>query len=97
MSHVAVVYEYAPDSEQLHAQNGDAHVAFLQRLMDDGVLRLSGRADIDSRRGALLVLTADAEQALPLLDEDPFWTAGVIAERRVWPWTIVFDADRLAR
>lgn len=59
MSHVAVVYECTPDSEQLHAQDGAAHVAFLQRLMDEEVLRLSGRADLDGRRGALLVLATD--------------------------------------
>ena len=96
MTHTAVVYEYAPDSQQLHARNGDAHVAFLQRLMDRGQLDLSGRIDMDGRPGALLVLAVDAEQTLQLLDEDPFWTAGVVAARRIWPWTVVFGAESLA-
>lgn len=93
----AVVYEYAADSEQRHAEHGQEHVSFLQRLTDDGLLDLSGRIDMDGRPGALLVIAANAEHALAALDEDPFWVSGVIAERRIWPWTVVFGAERLAR
>lgn len=96
MAHSAVVYEYGLDTQQLHVQHGNDHVAFLQRLMDDGILCLSGRLDMDGRTGALLVLAVDAECALRCLDDDPFWTAGVVADRRVWPWNVVFGADRLA-
>lgn len=54
ITRTAVVYEYAPDSEQRHAEHGQEHVAFLQRLNDDGLLDLSGRIDMDSpaRRAA---------------------------------------------
>ena len=47
MAHVAVVYEYGAHTEQAHAQHGDEHVAYLQRLYDRGALLLSGCIDID--------------------------------------------------
>lgn len=97
ITRTAVVYEYAPDSERLHAEHGQEHVAFLQRLMDESLLNLSGRIDMDGRPGALLVLACDAGEALRALNEDPFWISGVVAERRIWPWTVVFGAERLAR
>ena len=97
MAHVAVVYEYGPGTQDLHAQHAAAHVAFLQRLLDQGVLSLSGRLDMDGAPGALLVLTAEVDQVTSLLDEDPFWTSGVVAQRRVWPWSIAFGADTLTR
>ncbi|WP_448760207.1 YciI family protein [Actinomyces oricola] len=97
MTHVAVLYEYGPDTQDLHAQHAAAHVAFLQRLLDQGILSLSGRLDLDGRPGALLVLAVEVDQATSLLDEDPFWASGVVAQRRVWPWNIVFGADALAR
>ena len=56
MTHVAVLYEYGPDTQDLHAQHAAAHVAFLQRLLDQGILSLSGRLDLDGRPGALLML-----------------------------------------
>ncbi len=97
MTHVTVVYEYGPDTQDLYAQHAAAHVAFLQRLLDQGVLSLSGRLDMDGAPGALLVLTAEVDQVTSLLDEDPFWTSGVVAQRRVWPWSIAFGADTLTR
>lgn len=93
--HTTVVYEYVPGSEQLRAEHADAHVAFLQQLLDSGILRLSGRLDRGDGPGALLVLAADPEQAVRVLAEDPFWTAGVVGERQVWPWSVVFGAERI--
>ena len=46
--------------------------------------------------GALLVFTAaDAEEVAELLDKDPFWPLGLITERAIRPWTLVYGADRL--
>jgi uncharacterized protein len=93
--HVAVLYRYGPDTDALHAQHGDAHVAFLQHLQDTGILLLSGSANLDGARGALLVLAATADQAVELLNADPFWQSNVVTERQFWPWRVVFGADRL--
>lgn len=91
--HVAVVYQYGPRTDELHAEHGPNHVAFLRCLYDEGILVLSGRVDQENGPGALLVLAATPQEATDLLNDDPFWTAGVVADRHLWRWNIVFGAE----
>jgi uncharacterized protein YciI len=51
---------------------------------------------IDGAPGALLILDADdADHVTALLDLDPFWNLGLIADRQIRRWNPLFGAARL--
>jgi uncharacterized protein len=85
---VAVSYTYAPRPDELDALR-PAHRAFLRSLHDAGTLRASGPWT-EGAGGALILLQADdGDAALAILDADPFWTAGLIADRTARGWNPV--------
>ncbi|PXY23367.1 hypothetical protein BAY59_27190 [Prauserella coralliicola] len=97
MTVFAVRYEYARGSEAERDEHRGDHVAFLRSLNEAGVLRLSGRLEDDAHPGALIVVGAgSAAEVERTLDDDPFWTAGVIATRDVRKWNVVFGEERVA-
>lgn len=82
----AVTYEYDQRDDERDAIRPD-HRAFLRRLHDDGVLLASGPLSGAGGPGALMLLRADDDAAaLAVLDDDPFWTAGVVAARSARGW-----------
>jgi uncharacterized protein len=88
MTTFAVTYVYSTDTDALD-QLRPEHRAFLGA--QDGLL-LSGPTDDN---GALLVWEAkSASEIEEVLDEDPFWTAGLISERVVVGWTPVLGPWR---
>lgn len=87
MSIFAVSYTYT-DDVATRDEVRPTHRDFLRALNRDGVVRASG--PVDGGVGALVVVeTGSADEALRILDEDPFATAGVIAERTVRAWDVV--------
>jgi uncharacterized protein len=88
MAIFAVTYVYTSDTDT-RDQLRPEHRAFLSA--QDGLL-LSGPTDDD---GALLVWEAkSAAEIEEILDDDPFWTAGLISERAVVGWTPVLGPWR---
>jgi uncharacterized protein YciI len=87
MSIYAVSYTYS-DDVATRDEVRPSHRDFLRGLNADGVVRASG--PVDGGIGALVVLEAEsAEDALGILDADPFQVRGVIAERSVRQWDVV--------
>ncbi|MCS6711973.1 hypothetical protein JSY14_08055 [Brachybacterium sp. EF45031] len=90
MDLVAVQYLYADAADRL-AQHRPEHRAFLGGLLERGVLVASG--PLGDPAGALILVRADgAEEALQLLDDDPFRREGLIVERTARPWTVVLGS-----
>jgi uncharacterized protein YciI len=84
----AVTYVYSTDIDALD-QLRPEHRAFLSA--QDGLL-LSGPTDDN---GALLIWEAKtASDIEEILDDDPFWTAGLISERSVVGWNPVLGPWR---
>lgn len=84
-----VAYEYDPNAQETITRLRPDHREFLARLHSHGHLRASGPW-VGADAGAyLLMATETAEQALEMLDGDPFLAAGVIAERSVRGWNPV--------
>jgi uncharacterized protein YciI len=87
MSIYAVSYTYS-DDVATRDEVRPSHRDFLRGLNAEGVVRASG--PVDGGIGALVVLEAEsAEDALRVLDADPFQVRGVIAERSVRQWDVV--------
>lgn len=80
MPFFAVTYGYAPADDEARAQLRPAHREF---LLAQEELLLSGPTD----DGALLIFesksAADLEE---MLDNDPFWTENLVAERTIVEW-----------
>lgn len=82
-----VTYRYDSSQAELISQVRPTHREFLANLHANGPLRASGPWVGTSEPGAFLLLaTESGDEALRLLDEDPFFSAGVIVERTVTGW-----------
>ncbi|MEV5666696.1 YciI family protein [Streptomyces flaveolus] len=91
MTTFAVTYTYADDSAAARDEHRPEHKNFLKRLFDAGRLRVSGPLGADGAPGALLVFEAgSAGELTALLDQDPFHREGLITERSIRDWQIVF-------
>ncbi len=87
MSIYAVSYTYS-DDVATRDEVRPSHRDFLRGLNAEGVVRASG--PVDGGIGALVVLEAEStEDALRILDADPFQVRGIIAERSVRQWDVV--------
>lgn len=91
----AVIYRYADEPRQLD-EHRPRHVDYLRSLFERDRLVISGPLT-DGAPGALLVIDAeDAAGVAALLDLDPFWDLGLIADRQIRRWKPFFGAARLA-
>jgi uncharacterized protein YciI len=87
MSIFAVSYTYT-DDVATRDEVRPSHRDFLRGLNAMGVVRASG--PVDGGVGALVIVEApSAQDALSILDDDPFEVRGVIAERGVRQWDVV--------
>lgn len=76
------------DDEDLRLKMRPTHREYLRALFDAGKLRTSGPWADDT--GAMLIYeAADLSEAQRLLDNDPYRTAGVVADARLREWKIV--------
>ena len=90
-----IEYRYRPDLKFLVEDMRPAHRTYLRDLQAQGRLITSGFLKDATFDGAMLVVHADtAEDAIALLDEDPFVEAGVVQDviARQWIPTLGPDA-----
>ncbi len=84
----AVEYHYVTDRDEEMSQVRPTHRAFNGDLAEQG--RLIAAGPYVGTHDALIVVRAQtAQDALALLEEDPFHRAGFIAERVVRQWNPV--------
>ena len=81
-----------PDGEGW-GQHVAAHVAFLQRLIDDGQIRVSGPiTGLGKRAGFIIMTVASTAEARELIEQDPFFVEGLIDELTIVEWTPMFGS-----
>jgi uncharacterized protein YciI len=80
-------YDYVPDIAERRAPHREGHLALIARYHEDGRIVMAGPVG-DPLRGGLFVFR-DAAQAEAFAGEDPYVAAGLVAGRRVEPWTVV--------
>ena len=70
-----------------------AHVAFLQRLIDAGQIRVSGPVNgLGKRAGFIIMTVADLAEAHALIAQDPFAIEGLIDDLTIVEWTPMFGS-----
>jgi uncharacterized protein YciI len=90
----AVIYRYTDEPGRLD-EHRPKHKDYLASLFEQGRIVISGPLT-DGAPGALLIIDADdSDQVAALLDPDPFWELGLIADRQIRSWKPFFGAARL--
>ena len=71
------------------------HVAFIDRLSEDGKVRLGGpTGDIDGEYVVLVVHASGEEEARAMFADDP-WMDSILRIESIEPWTLWIGADSL--
>ncbi len=83
--HELLFYEYVEGIVEKRAPHREAHLAQIARFKDDGRLVMAGAVG-DPPHGAVLAFRDGAEA---FAETDPYVVAGLVAARRVEPWTVV--------
>lgn len=92
MAAYAVTYAYVPETEEMVAVR-PSHVDFLSGLHEQGTLLVSGRLTEADPLGALLIIRGTSvDQVTAVMDGDPFYAGGFVAERTVRRWNIAFGS-----
>lgn len=72
-----------------------AHVQYLQELLANHTLRASGPLPGTPLRSALLILSvADREEAIAIVEKDPYAIEGLIESMTVMEWNPIFGTYR---
>ncbi|WP_067546452.1 YciI family protein [Nocardia crassostreae] len=87
----AVHYTYTEATVEARAEHRPEHRAFLNGLVDQGIVLTSG--PYTDGLGALILFRAESAEAVhALLDQDPFQRKGLVEARRVAEWLPVMGA-----
>ena len=79
------------DEEEIRLQTRPAHREYLRTLLEAGKLAMSGPWADDT--GALIIYDVEnMAEAERILDEDPYRSAGVIANATMKEWRVVMRA-----
>lgn len=89
----AVEYHYVTDKDEEMARVRPSHRAFNGQLAEQGRLIAAGPY-VGTHDALILVRAQDAQEALALLEDDPFQQAGLIAERVPREWNPVIGSIR---
>jgi Uncharacterized protein conserved in bacteria len=82
-----IEYTYDHSLDSLIHDFRPSHRTYLRELHDRGILVASGFLRDAMDEGALIILRADsAMDALRILEEDPFFSAGFIVRRHARQW-----------
>jgi uncharacterized protein len=81
-----------PNNLQVRIDNRPAHVAYLEKLNSDGILKIAGPflGDDGKPFGSLVVIeAADKAAAAAILAEDPYAKAALFGSTEInqWNWT----------
>ncbi|GAA4904675.1 YciI family protein [Tessaracoccus lubricantis] len=85
MAFFAVRYTYTDDTAGLDRVR-PSHRSFLASLTDGPLVASGPLAGADQPSALLLLRAESAAEVTGALDPDPFWEAGLIAERAVEEW-----------
>jgi uncharacterized protein YciI len=86
------VLEYRYGDLDARARVRSDHLAYLQSLLDAGIVILAG--PVGDGSGAMMVLQVGSEQeARQVVNADPYTSAGVGVDHVLRPWNVVIPAQ----
>lgn len=94
MNIYAINYNYDDATAAQRDEIRPVHVEFLKSQFEAGRLLASG--PVDDGAGALLIITGEDENdALQLMDNDPYAKNNLLAERGIRKWGVFFGKEKL--
>ena len=85
----ALIYDYVENAVDARVPHREAHLALIERYVEDGLMTMGGALG-DPPHGGLLVFPGDdPAPAERFAGEDPYVRNGVVTRWRVEPWTVV--------
>ncbi len=90
MSYRILFYDYVPDVLERRGPFREEHLARIRTWREDGRIVMAGAVG-DPPHGAAIVFAegVDPEEIEGFASEDPYVTGGIVAGRRVEPWSVV--------
>ena len=88
-----LTYAYVDDILERRRPHREAHLAHIERCTAERGLVIAG-ATGDPPSGALFVFEGEpdpGDEARAFMDADPYVAAGLVAESRIEPWTVVAE------
>lgn len=83
-----LTYVYVDDILELRKPHREGHLGHIRRWSDERGLVIAG-ATGDPPSGGLFVFEGDHAEVEAFVAADPYGEAGLIAEYRIEPWTVV--------
>jgi uncharacterized protein YciI len=90
VAHYVVVWTYTDDKTKI-GEAKQAHVDYLKDLVERGAVAVAGGWP-DGSGGLVVFDVADRDELQPLLDKDPFTTAGVIVGTEINEWAVALGS-----
>lgn len=90
MSFFVLEYRYA--DMDARARVRPDHLAYLQSLLDEGIVVLAGPVG-DGSRAMMVLQVASEEEAQGVVARDPYTAAGVGVDHVLRPWNVVMPAS----
>lgn len=89
MSHFLLEYRYVDQEARAAARS--EHLAYMNRLQQEGTVVLAGPL-VEGERGVVVLQVPDEEAARAVLRDDPYTAAGATADHTLRAWNVVIPS-----
>jgi uncharacterized protein YciI len=90
--HLILFYDYVEDILERRTPHREAHLARIAEWIDAGRMTMAGALGDPPSGAAFVIPGSDPAEAERFAAGDPYVVAGLVAARRVVPWTVVASA-----
>ncbi len=87
--HHILFYDYVEDILERRGPHREGHLAWIAAEHAAGRVTIAGALGDPVRGGVIVFRELTPEAVLARSDDDPYWKAGLVADRRVEPWNVV--------
>eukprot|EP01064_Diplonema_japonicum_P029293 TRINITY_DN4701_c0_g1_i1.p2 TRINITY_DN4701_c0_g1~~TRINITY_DN4701_c0_g1_i1.p2 ORF type:complete len:105 (+),score=15.08 TRINITY_DN4701_c0_g1_i1:52-366(+) len=84
-------YDYVPDVLEKRPAFRPAHLDYIAKYKEKGMVRMGGALDPASD-GAMIILKADKADAEKFAKEDPYVVNGLVTKWSLQDWNVVVEA-----
>jgi uncharacterized protein YciI len=88
-AHLLLLYDYVEDMADRRGPHREAHLEKIRAEQSAGRVTLAGALGDPPSRGAIVFKGVDPAHVEQFVATDPYYTAGLITDWRLEPWTLV--------